>query len=415
VTHTANAVTNTNPFGWCFVSYRRARQLEIADLVRALHELGIPTWQDLHNLDEQPLEAALRAVLQDPNTASGVLWVTPEVRGSPVITNVEVPGLTDRADDDPVFTLVPVAAGGLDYEGAAAAARGATALVDLSTWNISKAEGDPATANDITRIAQRVLRRRVRAVHRHLAPGEPFVIDVYTRAPATHHLDAALTIDFTHLFRGRLAKPRMWDTVTTCLRTTLTQVAVDAPGRALHLRGLIGLPTAVALGVAAPAPSGFNAAWVQRTPGRSDSLYTLNARPAPSSFVVDLMDGSVAAADLAVLVSLTENTVPAFQATTGLGPFRGIVHASAPDGHPHLLDSPEHGVDLAQAVVRTMRSARSRYGHIGTVHLFIAGPAGLAFLIGQSLNTFGEVIAYEHLNGSGTGTYVPALSLTPSS
>jgi hypothetical protein len=410
----APAVTTTNPLGSCFVSYRRTRVREIAALVRALHELGIPTWQDLHDLDEQPLEAMLRTVLTDPNLASGVLWVTPEVAHSTIITDIEVPLLTGRATTDSVFALVPVAAGGLHYGNAAEAARSSTALVDLATWNISKLDSDPATADDITSVAERVLRRRVRAIHAYLPAHHPFVVDVYTRTPAAHRPDAALTIDFTHLFDGRTAKTGMWDSVTASLRTSLQRVASDAPGRPVHLRGLIGLPTAVALGTVVPSPSGIDAAWLQYTPGREECICTLTAAPDPTPFELKLTDGTPGAADLAVLVSVSENTVPAFQATTGLGPFRGIVHAAAPGAYPHQFDSAGQVVHLAREVVRVIRSARSRYGTIGAVHLFIAGPAGLAFLIGQLLNTLGVVTTYEHVGTSGTGTYARAAVLVPS-
>lgn len=403
----------TNPFGWCFVSYRRARLAEIHALVCALHELGIPTWQDLDNLDEQPLETALREVLDDPNTASGVVWVTPEVANSPIITNLELPCLSQRADD-PAFALIPVAAGGLDYHEAATVARSATTLIDLSTWNIGKVCGDPATAGDVRAVAQRVLRRRVRAIHAHLDPGASVVVDLYTRTPATQHADAALTMNLTHLFDGRHAKPGAWDTVTDAIRTTLARVAIDAPGRPVHLRGLVGLPTAVTLGATIPAPSGVDASWVQRGPGHPDALCTLNAEAEPSGFAVSLVDSSPSAADIAVLVSVSENTVPAFQATTGLGPFRGIVSATAPSALPHRLETPGQTLDLARSVVQEVRSARSRYGAIGAVHLFIAGPAGLAFLIGQLLNTLGVVVTYEHVSGTGTGTYAPEVSLEPS-
>lgn len=408
------AVTATNPLGYCFVSYRRTRVRETAALVRALHELGIPTWQDLRDLDEQPLEATLRTVLADPNLASGVLWLTPEVAYSTVITDVEIPGLTGRATTDSVFALVPVAAGGLDYGNAAEAARSNTALVDLATWNIGKVDGDPATADDISGVAKRVLRRRVRAIHAHLPADDPFVIDVYTRLPSAHRPGAALTVDFTHLFDGRTAKTGTWDTVTTSLRTSLQRVASDAPGRPVHLRGLVGLPTAVALGTVIPSPSGVDAAWVQHTPGRPDSIYTLAAAPDPTPFTVQLIDGTPGAADLAVLVSVSENTVPAFQATTGLGPFRGIVQVAAPAAYPHQFDSAGQAVHLAQEVVRAIRSARTRYGTIGAIHLFIAGPAGLAFLIGQLLNTLGAITTYEHEGVSATGAYAQAAVLDPS-
>lgn len=414
MTGSTATVTTTNPFGYCFVSYRRTRLAEVGALVRALHELGVPTWQDLHDLDEQPLEATLRSVLADPNIASGVLWITPEVAHSAIITDIEVPGLAGRATADPTFALVPVAAGGLDYDTAAKAARSSIALVDLGTWNIGKVGGNPATDDDIAGVAQRVLRRRVRAIHAHLPDGYPFVVDVFTRTPAVHNPDAALTTDFTHLFDGRTAKPGTWDTVTASLRTTLQRVASDAPGRPLHLRGLVGLPTAVALGATVSSPSRANAAWLQHTPGRPDSPYTLTTAPVPSSFTVDLVDSNPGATDLAVLVSVSENTVPAFQATHGLGPFRGIVQASAPGGYPHLFDSPGQAVHVAHEVVRTIRAARSRYGTLAGVHLFIAGPAGLAFLIGQLLNTLGLVTTYEHVSASGVGAYARAVVLDPS-
>lgn len=407
--------TTTNPLGRCFVSYRRSRLQEIERLVRALHEVGVPTWQDLTDLSEQPLEASLRRELADPDTSSGVLWITPEIADSPVITNIEVPGLAARGKNDEYFSLVPVAAGGLDYEAAAEAARSDISLDDFSTWNIKKIAGDPATDEDILAVAARVLRRRVSAIHRYLPSGDPFVIDMYTRTPATHHADAALKIDFTHLFDGRVAKDGGWDAVTRALHTVKETVAVKAPGRPVHIRGLVGLPAAVALGTTMPSTLTVATGWVQRRPGAVDSLYTLAADPVPSSFTVELDDRLSTASDLAVLVSTSENTIPAFRATAGLPPFRGVIHATPPNGHPHYFSSPGEAAGLAIEIVSKIRAARSRYGKVGAVHLFIAGPVGLAFLIGQSLNTLGRVVTYEHLSSSGTGEYVDAVVLTPSS
>jgi len=177
-------------------------------------------------------------------------------------------------------------------------------------------------------------------------------------------------------------------------------------------------PKLIALAVALIALGGALSAYIWTANSDAVSVVAISRSvqrgQAPSSFTVDLVDGNAMAADLAVLVSVSENTVPAFQASKGLGPFRGIVRATAPDGHPHLFDSPGHAVDLAQAVVRTIRSARSRYGTIGAVHLFIAGPVGLAFLIGQLLNTLGAVTTYEHVSASGTGAYARAAVLAPS-
>jgi hypothetical protein len=51
----------------------------------------------------------------------------------------------------------------------------------------------------------------------------------------------------------------------------------------------------------------------------------------------------------------------------------------------------------------TACAPRREYGNIGTVHLFMAAPAGRAMLVGQLLNTFGAVQTYEHVTVDGSG------------
>jgi SMODS-associated and fused to various effectors sensor domain len=58
---------------------------------------------------------------------------------------------------------------------------------------------------------------------------------------------------------------------------------------------------------------------------------------------------------------------------------------------------------------------RREYGNIGTVHLFMVAPAGLAVLVGQLLNTFGAVQTYEHVLTDGSGEYKRAVLLRPGS
>jgi hypothetical protein len=75
--------------------------------------------------------------------------------------------------------------------------------------------------------------------------------------------------------------------------------------------------------------------------------------------------------------------------------------------------TPGEATDVALAVQDGMRTARREYGNIGTVHLFMAAPAGLAMLIGQLLNTFGSVQTYEHVTVDGSGHYKLAALLRP--
>src|SRR5882672_8388139 len=97
----------TDPTGRSFLSYRRMRRHEAELLIAAQHDYGIPTWQDIRNLDETPTEAALRNVLLDPTTANAVLWITPEVADSPVIRTVEAPLILQRAQAGDDFFLIP--------------------------------------------------------------------------------------------------------------------------------------------------------------------------------------------------------------------------------------------------------------------------------------------------------------------
>jgi SMODS-associated and fused to various effectors sensor domain len=405
----------TNPAGRCFVSYRRSRLEEVRRLVAALHDYGVPTWQDLTDLDQEPLEPALRAVLTDPATASGILWITPEVADSPVITGIEIPELIMRAERGDAFYLIPVAADGLDYAAAARTAIARTTLNDFGTWNIVRAGHDPISDADIDAIARRALARRISAIDVATPAGTPIVIDVYTRGPTTHRPDAALTIDLTHRFVGRHADAGAWQTrILPALDTMVDETTRRAPGRPLQLRGLVGLPAAVAIGTMLLAPRAVSAAWMQHTPGRSDTAYSLAELRRPSGFRVALRDHRADAADLAVLINVSENTVPAVRATPGLPEFRGWVLADPPGLYPHLFPGSGEATDLAHEVIGIMRTARSRYGRVGDVHLFIAGPVGLAFLLGQLLNTFGTVHTYEHVNDDGVGHYRAAVAVRPS-
>jgi SMODS-associated and fused to various effectors sensor domain len=405
----------TNPAGRCFVSYRRSRLNEVRRLVAALHDYGMPTWQDLADLDEEPLEPALRAVLADPGTASGILWITPEVADSPVICGIEIPQMIARAERGDAFYLIPVAAGSLDYAVAARAALASATLNDFGTWNIFRVHHDPITEADADTVARRALARRIAAIHATAPDRTPLVIDIYARGSAVHRPDAALTVDLTHRFAGRHADTDTWQAhILPALGTIIDETARRAPGHPLQFRGLIGLPAAVALGTMVLAPRAVSAAWMQHTPGRADTAYSLAEDRRPSGFRVTLRDHRAEASDVAVLINVSENTVPAVQATAGLPEFRGWVHADPPGARPHFFPGPAEAVDLAHEVVMAMRAARSRYGRVRDVHLFIAGPVGLAFLLGQLLNTFGTIRTYEHVSDHSVGHYSPAVALEPS-
>lgn len=410
-----NANSQTNPAGLCFVSYRRSRLDEIRVLLAALHEHGIPTWHDLSNLDEEPLEPALRVALADRDVASGVLWITSEIADSPIITGLEIPGLTSRDAQGDGFYVVPVAAGGLDYEGAARATRTVTTLDDFAHWNVLRVANDPIDIYDATSVARRVLSRRVTVIHHALPSEAPFVVDLFTRMPVVKKPDAALTVDLTHRFAGRHAQLFDWEQyVLPAFEAIVETIATRAPRRPMQFRGLVGLPAALALGTTLLAPRGLAATWMQLTPGMPAAHYSLTVDRRDCGFKVELRDGRPTAADLGISVNVSGTTIPAIQATHDLPLFRGWVQADPPLGNRiHMFPEAGEALDLAHRIIAEVRVARARYANIGDIHLFIAGPVGLAFLLGQLLNTLGRVHTYEFVSDTATGHYRPAVILRP--
>src|SRR5258708_10503862 len=101
----------TDATGRSFLSYRRTRVEEARLLIEAQRDAGIPTWQDLTELEEGHTEALLRAAIADETTANAVCWLTPDIETSSVITRTELPGILRRVDSHDGFFMIPVAAG----------------------------------------------------------------------------------------------------------------------------------------------------------------------------------------------------------------------------------------------------------------------------------------------------------------
>jgi hypothetical protein len=111
---------------------------------------------------------------------------------------------------------------------------------------------------------------------------------------------------------------------------------------------------------------------------------------------------------------VADNAEPLFAACQrDLPPLRALVQVQPPGAYPHQIASPGEAVDIARTVQQSLRNARREYGNIGTIHLFVAAPTGLAVLVGQLLNTFGAIQTYEHVVTDGSGSYKPAALLRP--
>jgi hypothetical protein len=115
--------------------------------------------------------------------------------------------------------------------------------------------------------------------------------------------------------------------------------------------------------------------------------------------------------DLAIVVSVTHPalTDAARFAEKSLPSVGSIVHAELPLLGPQALQDGGHARWLADELIRKLSvvAAELRPAH---VHLFLACPASLAFLLGQESRALGPTTAYEFAFGQANRTYRPGMT-----
>lgn len=405
----------TEPTGRCFISYRRENAAGVAPLVAALHDVGVPVWQDLNNLGEAHTATELRAVLGDPSTACAVLWITPQVEQSSVIREIEAPEIHRRAEAGDGFFFLPVAAGGLSYREAARVLGPRFGAHDLDERNVARQPKETLTSQEALGLAGRVLRSRLAAIHSHLPAGEPLLLRLDTRQLSPFVLGTALSLDWSARFPKRRASASSWGrSLLPALRTVVSSVRQQAPARSLVVEGLAELPALIAFGTCAPAAGGLTVAWRQHTEG-VHQLWSLAVDREQSGFRSRVEDSQPGHRDLAVLVSVTADAEEGFIEIKASLELRGIVRISREGNLPHSLATPGQAKDLALVVHSALIEARRKFGEPRCIHLFAAVPSGLALMIGQLLNTFAEAQTYQFLASQRGSRYYDAVRLHPSS
>jgi hypothetical protein len=407
----------TDVTGRSFLSYRRTRLNEARLLIEAQHDIGIPTWQDLSELDAGHTDALLRETLEAETTANAVCWLTPDIETSNTITRTELPGIVKRIDRNDGFFMVPVAAGGLDYKDVTRVVGTYLGTHDLGQWNVRKVPSDPISANDAADVAGLVLKRRIQEISKRLSPAEPLRLVLNTRKKPAFEPGVALSLDWTHRFDGRMAKPpEAWkDHLLPALETVAKTCEQHAPGRPVIAEGLCALPAAVALGAAFLTTRRLPLAWRQVSPKRAPEVWSLSEKPESSGFSAEIRPADVSGDDVALLVSVASSVEAAFGASRAKLPtFRALVAVTRPGSYPHDIEAPGQAADIVRVIAEALRKARDTFQPRGTIHLFLAVPAGLAMMIGQTLNTFGPIQTYEHVGTDAVGIYETAALLKPS-
>jgi len=420
---TAQAVTtpkkdeSTDPTGRSFLSYKRERWREAQLLIAAQHDVGIPTWQDIDKLQGVPTVPQLREALRNSQTANALLFLTPEVRESEIIKQEEAPIILKRAKSDPVFFVVPIVAGGLDYDEAAKIVSQGPTAEDLRHWNVHKVEANPIGPKEAMEIAALTLRQRVKAINAYLPQGAPPLVALHARPPAPPALGTAILLDWTRRFNGQEAEPGAWENhLVPALSAVVDVVLTEAPGRAIEVGGTPTLPAAMALGCAfLSTRPGVRISWRQVFRGRHDQLWSIHARPEDSGFAATTEPRDLSSRNLAVLVSVADQVEGDFvKSLPALPPFRAITRVGKSGARKHDLATPGQAVDVANIVSDAIRDARQEcHSMIERIHIFMAAPSGLAMMIGQLMNTLVPVQTYVYEPGKDNISYRPSVLLTP--
>ena len=424
--HTASPKATTDPTGKCFISYRRSHLDDVTLLMEALLDRGVPLWQDRRDLRAQPLGDALETALGATDTCGCLVWISADFAESAVIREIEAPLIVQRTRTDPAFFAEFWLADGLEYEQATQSFQPSGLVEDLSNcWSVERAETVQAIdekgrevrridSREAARIATRVLERRLATVHSTLDPDEPIrvLFNAHAEAGEAFVPGCAIHLNWARHFQLRHAPPDIWsERLLPSLRAVLAAVRAQAPGRRLLVEGRATIASCLALGRVFREVTGIPVTWVQQPSG---SHWTLSEPVLECGFEVLPLHGRRAGAhDLAVFASLTGDVEPAVTATPGLPGFQGVLTVRPRDGSSRRdLIHPGEATHLAKMIAASIRDARARLRSVERTHLFFAGPAGVALMLGQQLNALGPVQTYEHdQSTSGRGSYRPAALL----
>ncbi len=404
----------TAPSGRSYLVYKRCRLKEAQLLVEAQHLLGIPTWQDVSDLAPEQTEDEIRTVLADEFIANAVVLLTPEVRESPVIQRIECPLAFERHGRNDGFFIVFALAGGLSYDEANSLLRPRFGNQDLDVWNVVRVPRDPLDIGGAMDVVRVVLRERLKRIRLRARPDMPLRISLHTRSRSPFDPDKALNLEWSGHFDGRIAvSPDAWASrLLPALREVARQVHEVMHDREVAFDGLASIPAAVALGHAFCLPTGMRACWLQNMPPSGVlNPWGLHLGRTAWNCRITTARGCVAAEDIAVLISASHNTRPAFDAAQEALPrFRNVVEVASPDAGATPL-SVGQAIDMAHQVVDCIRRTRDECRASGRVHLFASVPLGLAFMLGQLLNAIGPVQTYEYHPTGLVGRYEKAALL----
>ncbi|MGF1643894.1 MAG: type III-B CRISPR module RAMP protein Cmr6 [Thiotrichales bacterium] len=383
--------------GRCIIIHANERAEEAIRLAEALHERGVPTWEVG---EARPPIDVVRDRLLGNDTASAVLWLTPEIRNSAIIGNDEIPLALNRGALGDGFFVSPILAGGLRLEQLTDVIGRSSTTYGLDSFGVPRVTHDPATPAELHLVARQVLERRIQALHHELKPDEPIRAAMYFSTSAMSSR-FQLAMDWSHASRPdkaltpEIARDRLLPALLD-LRNAIIQHASE---RSLQFTGQFPLPVGTLLGSVFSETSGIDLHWLP--PQNPDQYWSIRSDREDVGFIENLLQSTNNGDALALLVAFRRDAFSDFQHMMGgSGRFRRIVTLLPPDDvEIFRFEKPEQAAGLALRVDKVITEHRGADPSIRSLHLFTAVPLGVAVMIGQLLNRLGRVHLYNHTPG----------------
>lgn len=403
-----------------FVSYRRKRISETDLLIASMRDRGLTPWRDVDDLLSEPTEQAIREALDNPNTVGAIIWLSPSVKDSAIIRDVEVPAAIRRRKKDSAFWVILVLAGGLDHGDVSGMFSASLGLEDLSTWNLTRVTDPHASPTEIATIANRALILRIGRMSSD-ASRTSLESRVHGKGIVSAMAEDGLSIDWTRHYVAGPPAPLAWVAMAEASNAIAGGLkSLTRPDLELQFSGTPSVAGAMLLGSSYSLRDGRVPTWIQRQPDGM-SMTSWRASDAADSSVArasawradDSIYRSPDASALAVCVNVSDDVSEAFaRSAVDLPAWRAILNIGsvAPRNTRAFPLSPEEVVSIAHLTIDAIRSARLAIIGIESIHFFIAGPAGLGFILGAMMATLPAITTYEFDTVS--GRYVAAATFT---
>ncbi len=406
---------SVDPRGPVFISYRQSDGFtHAADIAWALRAAGVPVWLDQSDLPPGDTDHRLAEALES-GLSGAILLVTPEIRWSRFVREIELPELLEL-EKNPAFTLSVMSLiehtnGELDF-------CAPDKLLKQVQGTLKRLNQTPArTPSQKAGAAHAHCRRRMQAIKDDVkAAGEMITLDVQTRvAPSAAHGDADLILRLRPPTGVERLPHRQGLEDLQLFLAGLPQLLQDAGARHARLSGGAHLSAAYALGAALPTTL------LGRTEviDNKDGVWTLSGNaPAPdvSNRLLNVKTVSTACTspgDLLVYLDL--------RPTLSNAAFNEFVAANgdrlASAFHVRPIREGNLNPEDAEAIIaEASQLIRERAGQSQTTeaHLLLRCPWPVALLLGRTLNTI-RVHLYEWEDGpddygnSAKQRYLPSL------